>query len=305
VFEPDWAPSVDDVGAVLRARTKDENGNELGTFTDATRPTAVQVNPLIDTATADILAEVGTVPDKVQDNARRVAAIGAALLVELTFFPEQIGTGRSPYTQLKEWYDDKLKRLVAQVTELQDGGARLSRRLDAGVLVPARLRCRCRCFVVVPVMPLVVSFEIFGDVQVERELLNIKRRADGMRPAFEKLHQSFVGIERRQFDSQGRSGSGGWAPLKPATIAAKQRRGHDARILRATERLRKSLTNKTSADHVKEISLDGFFFGTRVPHARFHQTGTTKMPQRRPVELTERERRAWVRVLQRHIREGA
>jgi hypothetical protein len=120
--DPDWAPSAADVGAVLRSRTKDTNGNELGTFTAATRPTDDDVDALIATAVADVSAETGPVPDEIQDAARRVTALRAACLVELTFFPEQINNGRSPYEQLKVLADDAFKRLTVQVGELQDGG---------------------------------------------------------------------------------------------------------------------------------------------------------------------------------------
>lgn len=122
MVQPDWAPSVADVGTVLRARTKDKNGNELGTFTEATRPTGEQVADEIESVIGEIHAEVGDIPDLIQDNARRVAKIGAACLVELSYFPEQINTGRSPYTQLKAYYDDLRKRLKIQVAELQNGG---------------------------------------------------------------------------------------------------------------------------------------------------------------------------------------
>jgi hypothetical protein len=118
----DWAPSAADVGAVLRARTKDTNGNELGTFNDDTRPTEDQVGELIDTAVSDIESEIGTVPDQLQDAARRVAAIGTALLVELSFFPEQITNNRSPYDQLKELYDTRFSRLKTQIDDVNSGG---------------------------------------------------------------------------------------------------------------------------------------------------------------------------------------
>ena len=36
-------PSVADVAALLRGRTKDSNGVEVGTFNDDTRPTSSQV----------------------------------------------------------------------------------------------------------------------------------------------------------------------------------------------------------------------------------------------------------------------
>jgi hypothetical protein len=117
----DWAPLVADVGAILRARTKDSNGNELGSFTANTRPTGDQVDELIETAITDIESEVGSVPDVLQDAARRVAAIGTALLVELSFFPEQITNGRSPYDRLKDLYDARFTRLKTQIDEVNSG----------------------------------------------------------------------------------------------------------------------------------------------------------------------------------------
>jgi hypothetical protein len=122
MLDPDWAPSPSDVGAVLRSRTKDTNGNELGTFTSDTRPTDGQVNELIETAVADLSSDVGTVPDKLQDAARRLAAIGVAMLVELSFFPDQITNGRSPYAQLEALYEKRFARLKVQIEDVNAGG---------------------------------------------------------------------------------------------------------------------------------------------------------------------------------------
>lgn len=109
----DWAPTVDAVGAQLRARTKDSNGNELGTFTEDTRPTGIQVEDLIARATGDMISVLPDPMDpKWNDRAAGVAVLGTAMRVELSFFPEQVATGRSPYAQLKALYDDELKRLV-------------------------------------------------------------------------------------------------------------------------------------------------------------------------------------------------
>jgi phage gpG-like protein len=142
-----------------------------------------------------------------------------------------------------------------------------------------------------------VSFEVFGDKQVERELLRIAKAPD-MRKIAPRLRDYLQSVERSQFDSEGRTGSGGWAPLKPRTVASKTARGLDPRILRATNRLRKSLTNKTSGDSVFEYDADSMLFGTRVPYAAFHQRGTRRMPARKPVELSERNRRQVVKEIQ-------
>jgi hypothetical protein len=58
----------------LRARTKDSNGMEVGTFNDDTRPTSAQVLTLIDQAVADVQAWLGPNPPPELAAAARVAA---------------------------------------------------------------------------------------------------------------------------------------------------------------------------------------------------------------------------------------
>jgi hypothetical protein len=112
----DWVPGLTDVGAVLRARTKDDVGNEIGTFTVDTRPTGAEAQLLIQQAVSAVSMVIGAdLPSKCWDDARYVSALGAALRAELTYFPEQINTGRSPYPQLKQLYDDTLKQLLTAV----------------------------------------------------------------------------------------------------------------------------------------------------------------------------------------------
>jgi hypothetical protein len=101
-----FIPSVDDVGAILRTRTKDNFGNELGTFTEDTRPTDQQCLTLIGQAYDDV---VGVIDDDIPEtsfrDARSAIALRAAMLVELSFWPDQVPLGRSPYAQLKELFD--------------------------------------------------------------------------------------------------------------------------------------------------------------------------------------------------------
>jgi hypothetical protein len=108
-----WAPSVQDVANILRARTVDNNGNEVGNFTSVTRPTDAQVQGLIDQAYTDVLDAIGSiaVPPQLANSFSSLVAYGTALAVELGFFPEQINSGRSPYPQLNKMYDDRLCRL--------------------------------------------------------------------------------------------------------------------------------------------------------------------------------------------------
>lgn len=100
----DIACSVDDVAAVIRARTKDSEGNEVGTFNADTRPTDVQVQEHIAHAMVLVHTKVGFIGDTCTELARSVVALGAAAEIELSYFPEQSRTDRSAYTFLEQRY---------------------------------------------------------------------------------------------------------------------------------------------------------------------------------------------------------
>lgn len=113
----DWVPSLDAVGSILRARTRDTQGNEVGTFTPDTRPTGEQVDGLIYTAASDVSAVVGAeLPEDLWSAAYAVASYRSAMLVELSYFPEQVATGRSPYEQLRDLYNESLASLLSRAT---------------------------------------------------------------------------------------------------------------------------------------------------------------------------------------------
>jgi hypothetical protein len=124
-------PSVIEISQLLRARTKDAAGYEVGTFNDDTRPTSSQVAGLAVTAATDIQARLGTSPpEDIEDLARGVAALLAACMVEISYFPEQVQTGRSPFEQMRELLDLRLAVLTGWV-----GG-------DEGAVPPGELEAR-------------------------------------------------------------------------------------------------------------------------------------------------------------------
>jgi hypothetical protein len=117
-YSSDYRPTVADVGALIRARTKDVTGNEPGTFNANTRPTGEQVEMEIDNALDEVAGHLGEGPmaDSVKRRAQRTTALYAAMLVELSYFPEQIADDQSPYDRLKELYDQAIAGLAASVT---------------------------------------------------------------------------------------------------------------------------------------------------------------------------------------------
>jgi hypothetical protein len=114
-------PTIDDVALLLRARTKDSTGAEVGTFDDETRPTGDQVDAHIDAAMALVGIRFGpldNLPVEAQTAFASLVAYRAALRVEKSYFPEQVRSDRSAYMQLREEYLDDL----AAFTEAVAGG---------------------------------------------------------------------------------------------------------------------------------------------------------------------------------------
>lgn len=119
----DITPSVADVAALLRARTKDVNGSEVGTFNDDTRPTSSQVITLIGEAVGDIQARMGTSPPpELAGAGKSAAAMLTACLVELSYFPEQVRSDRSAFEQYWTLLQNKITALQDAARGLEPGG---------------------------------------------------------------------------------------------------------------------------------------------------------------------------------------
>lgn len=97
-------PTVKEVAALLRTRTVGESSGGLGgdtgpgdvtTFTDTTRPTAEEVEGLISQAIEAVLGALPAGFDAVAFNprVRHLVTLYAAILVEGSFFREQLDSG--------------------------------------------------------------------------------------------------------------------------------------------------------------------------------------------------------------------
>jgi hypothetical protein len=113
-------PTVFDVAALLRARTVDANNNR-GNFSSTTKPTADEVRQMIDRAAEEVRRRAGPVLETTEDEsllaaARHLAAVRAAMFVELSYYPEQATEDASAYGRLKEMWDEDLASLTASLT---------------------------------------------------------------------------------------------------------------------------------------------------------------------------------------------
>ena len=147
-----------------------------------------------------------------------------------------------------------------------------------------------------------MTFSFYGDTQLDRTLARIQERPQDARELWETLADRFRAIEARQFKSQGRYGSGGWAPLSPRYAAWKAKHYPGKGILVRTGALERSLTQRPFC--VEVIEAQNMAVGSNVSYGKYHQNGEGRNPQRRPVELPEAERRRWVRTMQRYLITG-
>lgn len=152
-------------------------------------------------------------------------------------------------------------------------------------------------------MAAVIEFEAFGHKQVARKLERMTAFAGDASPAWRVIIDMMKSDIQEQFDSQGGSMSGGWAPLKPVTIAIKRRLGLRPEIMRATDRLMNSLTDAANSDQEMHVSPLEFSFASKVDYGKYHM-GPAKdgsRPARKPIDFTETQRRKYVKVLQAYL----
>lgn len=147
-----------------------------------------------------------------------------------------------------------------------------------------------------------LRLEFLGEVQLDRTLARFAAGLDDARPVWEKLARRFGVLNRAQFASEGATGSGGWQALSPDYAEWKARHYPGKPILERTGDLKRSLTRRPYGVEVLERRF--MVLGSDVEYGPYHQAGGDRLPQRRPVELPERERREWVRILQRFVVTG-
>ena len=125
---PAYRPTVAEIAAILRARTKDTSGNEVGTFTDDTRPTNTEIESLITNSIYHVEAQAGGMvcsADKLTDGAKVLTVLWTAMLVETSYFPEQVRADKSAWPEYKQMYDSILlwfRDANAACLEAEEGG---------------------------------------------------------------------------------------------------------------------------------------------------------------------------------------
>ena len=139
---------------------------------------------------------------------------------------------------------------------------------------------------------------VLGDVQLDRALTRIISESEDLSGPFEDFGDEFRELLKDRFEAEG---FGDWPPLSIAYALEKLRRYGPKTILRATDKLFRSLTIKGAEGNITRIFPLTAEFGTSIFYAVFHQKGTTRMPAREIMMLREEDKRRLVRTIQRHM----
>lgn len=118
-----WFPSLREIAVHIRNRTIERATNRfIGTFTDLTRPTEEEAWEAAELAINDIIADTGRldrtgISSDSHRAVRSLAALRAAMIIERSFFSEQVGTNKSPYPGLERDWERRLPKVVDAIAE--------------------------------------------------------------------------------------------------------------------------------------------------------------------------------------------
>ncbi len=140
------------------------------------------------------------------------------------------------------------------------------------------------------------TLDVAGEEQLVRGFSRLADEFKDLSEPFRAIVQDFKAIEAKQFKSEGSYGGSGWQALSPRYAAWKEQNYPGRPIMVLSGLLMDSLTGENSY-FVQEIRPLQLTMGTQVPWAIYHQQGTSRMPQRKLVNLTEADRARMMKTI--------
>jgi hypothetical protein len=121
--EAGFLPTPRDVGLKILSRTRDKYGNQVGTFNADTQPSSADVLGIINQAGMEVADSIGdTIPAGMYDDVSNLIALRAAMDIEMSYFSDQVNTGRSIYPQLEKEYERQVNIVGKQISSILAGG---------------------------------------------------------------------------------------------------------------------------------------------------------------------------------------
>ena len=128
-----------------------------------------------------------------------------------------------------------------------------------------------------------VKITVTGEERLADAFGLFGRRVSDLRPYWGQAAGVFFKHAQQTFDTQG---FGSWRPLSPRYAAWKRQHYPSTLILERTGDLRRSLVSRSTPNSIYREAPLSLELGTTVRYARYHQTGTSRMPARPPLIVT-------------------
>lgn len=137
-----------------------------------------------------------------------------------------------------------------------------------------------------------------GADNLDDALGKLQAKLKDLRPIWPQVATVFHQAMRKQFASQGAYASQGWAKLSPAYATWKERAHPGLPIGELHGVMKASLVDAFgNSDSIYEVTADTLRIGTRTPYARYFHYGTSKMPARTLIALTEQDKAQMVKII--------
>jgi len=137
-----------------------------------------------------------------------------------------------------------------------------------------------------------------------KALEELKGRLRDLTPAWPAIVVYLNLATLQNFITQGGRIGSPWRPLSAAYAKWKAVKYPGQPILRASDRLFRSVTSKTE-DTVEESGPDFLTWGTSVYYGRYHQRGGRRLPKRVFLMINDQDRRAIKLIVQAHLANSA
>lgn len=149
-----------------------------------------------------------------------------------------------------------------------------------------------------------LGFKVEGQDKLNDALEELELTFKDFRPLFREAAKLFYEFEKQAFEAEGETSAGGeWEELSPLYELIKEQRYPGKTILRRTDALYRSLTQPNARGSIRRVTETELLIGTGIDYALWHQTGTSRMPERPVIALTGQQNRQMAAFLRKGLAE--
>ena len=132
------------------------------------------------------------------------------------------------------------------------------------------------------------TLKVNGVKQLDLALGLMGKAVKDLSPVWPEVDEYLRGAVGGQFGTIGRRGGSEWAKLSPKYKIWKDYFYPGRPILVRTGDLKQSLV-EFGGNHIFKAERASMTFGSRIPYAGYHQSGTRTMPARPPIQMIQKK----------------